>query len=33
MTWMRWGLLMLLIAGVAGVALSSDGWQAILEGM
>jgi Zn-dependent protease with chaperone function len=32
-TWMRWGLLLLLVAGVAGVAMSSGGWQAMLEGL
>jgi STE24 endopeptidase len=31
-TWMRWGLVLLLIAGVVGVAIGS-GWDAILEGM
>src|SRR4051794_6217340 len=31
-TWMRWGLLVLLVAGVVGVAVGS-GWEAILEGM
>jgi hypothetical protein len=31
-TWMRWGLLLLLVIGVAGVAARS-GWQALLDGM
>jgi hypothetical protein len=29
---MRWGLLLLLVVGVAGVA-ARGGWQLILEGM
>jgi multidrug transporter EmrE-like cation transporter len=32
-TWMRWGLLLVLVVGVVGVALSSGGWEAMLEGM